>query len=88
MFNHMCVISMFSFRYIYQKSWTVSGFCQPLCYTFCRFCSSWRSEFQNCSTDTWRNILHYGGKPGECSVLVCTKEQDFFSKYKEKKLNT
>ena len=39
----MYVISMFCFRYKYQKSWTVSGYCQPLCYTFWRFCSSWQS---------------------------------------------
>jgi hypothetical protein len=32
-------------------------------------------------------ILHYGGKHGECCVLVCAQEQDFFGKYKEKKLN-
>jgi len=87
MFNHMYVISMFSFSYSYYKSRAVSGSCQPLCYTYWRFCSSWQSEFQNCSTETWRNILRYGAKHGECSVLVCTQEQDFFSKYKEKKLN-
>jgi len=34
---------MFSFRYIYQKSWPVSGYCQPLCYTYWRFCSSWQT---------------------------------------------
>jgi len=88
MFNHMYVISMFSFRYSYQKSWTVSGYCQPLCYTYWRSCSSWQSEFQNCSAETWRKILHYGEKHGECSMLVYTKEQDLFSKCKDKKLNT
>jgi len=79
MFNRMYVISMFSFRYTYQKSWTVSGYCQPHCYTYWRFYSSWQSQFQNCSTETWRKILPYGGKHGECCVLVCTQEQDFFS---------
>jgi len=38
--NHMYVISICSFRYIYQKFGTVSGSCQPLCYTYWRFCSS------------------------------------------------
>ena len=46
------------------------------------------SQFQNCGTETSRKILRYGGKHGECCVLVCTQEQDFFSKCKENKLNT
>jgi len=72
MFNH--VINMFSFRYTYQKSWAEDS------------AAAGSQEFQNCSTETWRNILHYGGKHGECSVLMCTQEQNFFSKYKEDKL--
>jgi len=95
MFNHMYVISMYSFRirgilrhrYNYQKYWAVSCSCQPFCYTYWRFCSSWQLDFQNCSTETWRNNLHYGGKHGECCVLVCAQEQDFFSNTRKKKLD-
>jgi hypothetical protein len=90
--NHMYVISMISFRHVYQMSWGVSGSCQPLCDVPWRFCSSWQSEFQNCSTQTGRNILCYGGKHGECSVCVCVcvhaQEEDFFSNTKKMKLST
>jgi hypothetical protein len=57
--------------YTYWKSWAVSSSCQPLCYTYRSFCSSWQSQFQNCSTETWSNILWYGGEHGECYLFVC-----------------
>jgi hypothetical protein len=57
-------------------------------FTYWTFYSSRQSQFQNCSTETGRNILCYGGKQGECSMFVCAQEQDLFSKYKDKKLNT
>ena len=87
MFNHKSIITIFSFRYMYQEPWAVICSCQPLCYTYWWFFSSLQSQFQNCSTETWRNILCYGGKHGECCVLVCTQEKDFFSITREKKLN-
>jgi hypothetical protein len=80
----MYVISMFSFRYTYQKWWAVSGSCQPLCYTYLTFFSSRQSQFQNCSAETGGNIFHYGWKQCEFSVFVCAQEQDLFSKYKDK----
>jgi hypothetical protein len=62
-------------QFTYQKCWAVSSSCQPLCYTYWRFCSSWQSEFQNCITETWRNILHYGGKHEHClSSLSGTRD--------------
>jgi len=46
------------------------------------------SQFHNCSTETGRKILYHGEEHGEFCLHIYTKEQDFFSKYKEKKLNT
>jgi hypothetical protein len=78
---------MFSFRYI-NKSLEL---CQVIVSHFVTLnedSAAPGSESQNCSTETGRKILHYGEKHGECSVLVCTKEQDFYINYKEKKLNS
>jgi len=86
MFNHMFIINVFSFRYTHRKSRAVFGFCQTLYYTYWRFCRSWQWEFQNCGTETWRNILCYGGDHGECCVLEFTQEQDFFIITSKKKL--
>jgi len=73
MFNHMCMISMFSFKsreitQMYKQLSEVLSCVRFLSATLLHFCSSWQSEFQNCSTETWRNILRYGGKHGECCV--------------------
>jgi hypothetical protein len=91
MLNHMYVISMFSFRHIYEMPWAVSGSCQPFV-TFTEDSAAPGSEISiNCSTQKKSFVLWRKAWWVFCVwvyVCVCTQEQDFFSNTRKKKLGT
>jgi hypothetical protein len=80
------VISIFSFRYIIESL----HLCQVLVSHFVTLTEDSAASGSKSSRIVIQRLgenLYYAGKHGECYVLVGTQEQDFFSKYKEKKLN-